>query len=371
MRRIFIIILFAVLPLSLSAKNKQNEDQLARIVILPFTDNTKSEDYRYLSSSLVDAVGKAMQKKFEYEKVGIGKIKTMYRYETKVLVDNEVKAAAKQVNADIVIYGIYDYDTETNEIIFTVDIYFPKIGEKKTLETVRNPVDGTLFQAADAVADLIVIEINRTVESYETSKSAESDTNDNGKKKKITTGVLKNRKMEVARHLGASWMFLPPVSSNDTAIHLFDLQLLNEKFFTNWFSTHGSFTVGYLTGAADGTSEGYVVKIPMFTALLIFTAPVRGFMKKGASPLGAFPYIDGITFHFRKPGSKSWFALNLGGALGMAYLPNTEEEYYPYLAFESGVQYYVNNRLLILLNATVLVPQYQMGLRFGVLFNLK
>jgi len=316
-----------------------------------------------------------MSKTFEYQRVGLGKIKTLYNYETQILTDKNVNFVAKQADADIVIYGFYDYDPETNQIFFIVDIYFPKIGEKKTLEKVTNPIDGTLFRAAETVAGFIIFEINRTVESYEAKTLTEaSEPRNEKKKKKITKGVLKNRKMEVSRYMGGSFMYLPPSSGDASSVYLAEFQYLNEKFFTNWLSTHGSFTVGYLLfdSGNQGISDGYVLKIPMFTPFVVLTAPLALLTKKSpAVPLGAFPFIDGITFHLRKPGAKSWVALNIGGAFGLAYLSNEQQHYYPYLSLESGVQYFLNDRVLFSLNLTVLVPQFQTGVRFGALFKLK
>jgi len=199
------------------------EDELAKVSILPFEDRTGSKNFQYMSESLSDAVSASMMKDFSYNRTDPQAVKkSMYDMEqliikekieqknkpaskTKTLIKNKkdnkkettssddsgnkqteaekiktpeqlqreedqlalVKKVAKNLELDIVIYGNYSYDNETNELVFTAALYLALSDAVKELDETRNVVDNTIFRATEKVAKNLVTEIHIMIEEAE------------------------------------------------------------------------------------------------------------------------------------------------------------------------------------------------------------
>jgi len=336
--------------------------QLAKVVILPFTDDTKSEDYGYLSGSLVDAIDKKMQKGFEYQKANFAQIKTLHNYQSEILTDKQIKTAAGLIGADIVIYGVYTFDQEAKQIVISIDIHFPNIGERKSLDPIRNPVDSTLFTASDRAADTIIVEISSTIERHNQKVAAKNketvEETTPGKKKKITTAALKTRRNRTSKSQGFQL-------AGGSEGYVLQYEIQNEKFPVNWFSTYGSFGLGIGNYSPSDIDIAYV-KIPIFTPLSIFALPFILFSKKPFR-VGSFPLMDGIAIHLRKPGAKSWLSIYLGGYFGLGYGKSPSSEGVSgTIGLESGLKLYLANKTTFNVALTVGYPMFY-GLKIGMM----
>ncbi|MES0491033.1 MAG: hypothetical protein ABUK01_13630 [Leptospirales bacterium] len=368
------IFLVVVISSTAYAKKKNEKDaktqkksELARVAIFPFTDNTKSEDYGYLSSSLVDAIDKKMRKGFEYQRANFSKIKTLYNYQSEVLVDKQIKKAAKLIEADIVIYGVYVFDETTNEIVISIDVYFPNIGEKKSLDPIRNPIDSTLFSASDRAADTIIIEITSTIEAH--NRKIASKNKGNGEeiektkgKKKITTAALNTRRARTFKTHGFQ-------SGMGQYGIILQYEVQDEKFPVNWFSSYGSFGVGIGRDTSRGITFGYI-KIPFFSPLLLFAWPIALIAKKPLT-MGSFPLSDGIAFHFRKPGTKTWLSIYSGAFFGAGYgQPDNspDGEFSGTVGFEAGFRLYVKEKFVFNVAGSFAYP-YDIGIKIGFMMR--
>ena len=181
--------------------------ELARVAILPIENKTGSENFQYLSESLTDAINDSMQKSFTYTKIGANEINKAVRdVETAILlkekIENEkgdkkpekklsekelaaesekkqlekIQALSDALNADIIIYGNYMMDENTNDMIFHTNFYLGMAKTLKPIPETRNQVDSTIFTATDKVAKTIIGVIKMTAavsEKHEKFKEKE------------------------------------------------------------------------------------------------------------------------------------------------------------------------------------------------------
>jgi len=207
------------------------EGELATVAIVPFLDQTGSNNYSYMPESLVDAIDISLAKNFRYERVAKRRVKLAV---DKVMLDEKnriaeknrkqsqrkkdkkdkengdqaegsedqpdqfqvVKEISKILPADIVIYGHYHYDLETDELVIQVEIYLGLVNAKTALPEVRNKVDSSLFSVAtEKVAQVITDEINRMIAEHEKAgpDKGEKEEEPPGTRKAITKKVATGR----------------------------------------------------------------------------------------------------------------------------------------------------------------------------------
>jgi hypothetical protein len=156
-------------------KSGQKGD-LARIAILNFDDKTESEDFKYMSGSLGDAVDASMQKNFTYERVNPADVeKIIYNAKQKLIkekierkIDKKtderlgfLKILAKELTVDIVIFGRYNFEKSSQMMNINTNVYYAAINEIADLPVVSNKVDSTIFGATDKAAANIIAEIQK------------------------------------------------------------------------------------------------------------------------------------------------------------------------------------------------------------------
>jgi len=202
-------LLFTVCILLFSIKTGANEnnnpvaikgDDLARVAILAFDDRTNSNNFQYMAESLSDAINYSMLKEFTYIRIDKNELnKSTYwmQYQNLISVgkkiensdqegiqdknqQNLVKKIAKDVKSDIIIFGNYSYDLNTNELVLTANLYLALSDGTKKINSIRNVVDNTLFNATALLAKNLVAEIHSMIEEAEqknknTSNKAEED----------------------------------------------------------------------------------------------------------------------------------------------------------------------------------------------------
>lgn len=144
------------------------EDDLARVSILKFYDNTKQQSFGYLSTSIAEAIDKSMQQRFEYKKLNID-----LKKRRRVPNVKDIKSLARKKGADFIIYGHYNFDKSKNQILIYVSIYITYNTKNIKIDVVRNPVDASLFSATEIVAAKIVGEIQKIATEQEKEKESQ------------------------------------------------------------------------------------------------------------------------------------------------------------------------------------------------------
>jgi TolB-like protein len=153
---------------SLTAQEAVTEEtQEVSIAFIPFEDKTGTENYMYLAESISEAVNGKMSKKFKFRTADPEKVKELFPDSdfTKRSDLAYVKSSAEELNAEIIVFGDYVFNVFSKKIEMTAQIYIPFIKSNKQLKRISNPVDNTLFSAADKVADQVIIAINSMLSS--------------------------------------------------------------------------------------------------------------------------------------------------------------------------------------------------------------
>ncbi|MDH4262463.1 MAG: hypothetical protein OEV78_05385 [Spirochaetia bacterium] len=166
----------------------QENANLARVVIMSFEDKTGTENFKYLSGSLREAINNSMMKNFTYEAVEFNKTDEVFSGIESTENANPVKKgkleivkmAAKELSADVVIFGEYAYSEKDNMILFNVSLYLPAADVKRDMDLIKNNVDSTIFKATEKVSQNLVKNIKEIVNerhSKSTVAKKEADTN--------------------------------------------------------------------------------------------------------------------------------------------------------------------------------------------------
>ncbi len=176
------LILFAALAAPLLSA----DDDLARVALVPFSDQTKTNRFAYMPKSLGDAIDKSMQSRFEYRKTSQAGIAAVTNNRKSKPTVKLARRVSEKTDSDIVIYGHFNLDKKSQEIVVFTNIYLRDTGKAIKIETIRKPTDVTIFEAADKTAALIVAEINKLAQQQD----------DQGKKKEK---YAKKPKARIAR----------------------------------------------------------------------------------------------------------------------------------------------------------------------------
>lgn len=185
----------------LFSQKKGEKEELATLSILNYEDKTGTKDFGYMPGSLNEAIDKALQKRFQYVKADATrseKTAAQIKQKAKKFGPEEAEAFCKQTNTDILVMGSFRFDKEENVIIITTRISLGSKENFRTLPEKRNPVDNTIFQAVEHVADSIILEMTKiALEQKEKAKVA-------GKKEEP---AKKNEKMklEKMKDTGPKW----------------------------------------------------------------------------------------------------------------------------------------------------------------------
>ena len=158
----------------------QEVEQLAEVLVLPFANETGKKEYQWLSKNIPDAVVDSMQEKFNFklmtrekfeEIVAISKPKEPVLFSAHTDV-KEIVRISQVVNADIIIYGKYNYDATNKTINVKAFVY-----HRSRLTTTGTIVLGTPVwtnsktltipvTTANAANDTITVAFAENVESF-------------------------------------------------------------------------------------------------------------------------------------------------------------------------------------------------------------
>lgn len=195
-----------------SNKEKTDQKDLARIAIMNFDDKTGSEDYKYMSGSLGDAVDSSMQKNFTYERINPADADKIIYTAKQELIKEKIqktkgkktderldflKILAKELKVDIVIFGRYDFDQTAQLLNIYTNVYYVAINEIADLPLVSNKVDSTIFGATDKAAANIISEIQKMAQQASQVSEAEKALKDKSQVQKgdSATKIVLTRKM--------------------------------------------------------------------------------------------------------------------------------------------------------------------------------
>ncbi|MCX7632112.1 MAG: hypothetical protein N2Z22_02125 [Turneriella sp.] len=153
------------------------------MAILPYDDKTGTANFEYMPSSLKEAITNSMHEKFEFNEVDAAKV-TLTAEQVKksakgVFGPKEAAEVCRKTDVDILIFGSFTFDKAKNEIAIATNISLGSTDKFRTLPTVQNKVDSTIFGAADCVATDIVAEITRIAKEQQEAKgkAAEAEAN--------------------------------------------------------------------------------------------------------------------------------------------------------------------------------------------------
>jgi hypothetical protein len=363
---------------------KSKEDELARVSILSFEDRTGSSNYQYLSESLSDAINTSMLKDFSYSRVDPkdvkkaifeiqqeilkskienkdrpikrnrviskikieeikkkektdGKIKSEEQVEkkrekTEVQLQqdedqlNLVKKVAKNLNSDIVIYGNYWYDVETNELIFSVTLYLALSNSVKELDENRNVVDNSLFNATEKVSKNLVNEIHSMIEEAE--KIASLKKGEEVYDKKDETPIKPGEKVALTRKVAMA-------SSFDWQSKKFSLGI-SPGFFLNLPLANGTNEIcGTCQIQAGITARFWVIPRFYLGAKLNF-----GEMWSVTTPMGSSPLLDGfVLLGYSLPVDRWLFSADLDAGYFLIKDKKWGLQYNPAFGARLGVEF--------------------------------
>jgi len=218
--KLFLISLTFILSSQGLISNEKNQiqktDDLAKVTILPYIDSTKTNNFGYMPGSLSDAIDKSMQNMFEYNRVKgpiLNKFIQKNTKDKKEFSDKDIKNISEKFKSDFIIYGYFTYEKDNNKIkkerkdkiIINTFIFLLDGKNFITLQSIKNPIDGTLFEATDKVANFIVDEIKKIAlarqqeaekKSNKLTKKNNSLNNKENKTKKIKIiKTIKNNKV--------------------------------------------------------------------------------------------------------------------------------------------------------------------------------
>jgi hypothetical protein len=169
-------------------KKKKNEAaaasaDAARVAILLYDDKTGTQNFEYMPGSLKEAITNSMHEKFEFNEVDttrVDPIVSKIRNKNKGAIGaKEAAEICRQADIDILIYGDFTFNQDAQKIEIHTNISLGSTDKFRTLPAITNPVNSTIFQAADKVATDIVAEITKVAleQQQAKGKAAEADKN--------------------------------------------------------------------------------------------------------------------------------------------------------------------------------------------------
>jgi len=166
-----------------AARTEVASAEAARVAILLYEDKTGTKNFEYMPGSLKEAITNSMHEKFEFNEVDSTKVDPVA---SQVKGKNKGNIGAKEAaeicrkaDIDILIYGDFTFNKDSNQIEIHTKISLGSTDKFRELPAVENPVDATIFQAADKVATEIVAEITKVAREQQQAKqkAAEEDKN--------------------------------------------------------------------------------------------------------------------------------------------------------------------------------------------------
>lgn len=167
-RRIWLI--FAIWVISTPAIFADAANDLARVGIVRFINNTDSDDFEWVEKSLPDAIDISMKARFEYVRLEESKVQAAAAQVTPVKIatggdggtrysKDDAAKIAQLSQADILIYGNFVADRQNEELVLHAVIF--NAAGNRVIGHVENrtPINAKIFKNIDQMAAEIVSEI--------------------------------------------------------------------------------------------------------------------------------------------------------------------------------------------------------------------
>lgn len=161
------------------------KSEAARVAIIRYIDKTNTQNFEYMPGSLQEAITESMKKKFEFIEVDPTKVEPIV---SQVLAKNngvmgpkEAAEVCRLADIDILIYGNFTFKEADNQIVIHTEISLGSTDKFRKIEPTENPVDATIFRAADKVAGDIVAEIAKVAQEQQIAKGEEAEKDKKGK----------------------------------------------------------------------------------------------------------------------------------------------------------------------------------------------
>lgn len=278
---------------ALGAAKKQKEaptesapsPEAARVAILLYDDKTQTQNFGYMPGSLKEAITQSMREKFEFNEVDTENVDpivaTIKNANKGVIGPREASEICRKANVDILIFGEFTFIEEKNAVSIRTRISLGSTDKFKELAAIENPVDATIFQAADKVATDIVEEITKVAKEQQLAKDSAAEADKKGKTTLEKTDKAKtwaDTNWMVSAGMGAQ---IPMVASEKAQMVLRPIANLNADY-----RLVGAWHVGVVASYGDLMTRQARANASTLTALMgHFT---------GALTLGYF-----IDFHPR------------------------------------------------------------------------
>lgn len=145
--------------------------ELARVAILTYDDETNTQNFGYMPTSLTEAIDKSLQQRFEYVREEPQKSEEQRRKikAQGIFTAKEAAQYCAKYDVQIIVYGRFTYDEPSKQIVVETWISLGTEKDHRKLKERRNPTDASIFNLADKVAEDIVSEM--TLIALEQKKS--------------------------------------------------------------------------------------------------------------------------------------------------------------------------------------------------------
>lgn len=137
---------------TIALKASEKDEGLARVIVLPFSNQTKSNSYDYLSESLSSSIDAGMASQFEYKRMVIAEQKEfVMRLQHASDRRSVISDFARQHSIDIVISGYYG-NAEAGKLNIQTEVF--ESGKPQNLAEFAemSKADSSLFTVSDLIA---------------------------------------------------------------------------------------------------------------------------------------------------------------------------------------------------------------------------
>ncbi len=142
----------------------QQKNDLARVAILKFVNESKNSSYSWAETSLPRAIEKSMRARFDYLQIDSRRVSeavdavTGVRFATSYSV-GDIDTIAKKLNADIIIYGGFKslhQNRNVGQLVINAVVYDAIAKKQIGTTTERSPIEKRLFTEINRISEQIV-----------------------------------------------------------------------------------------------------------------------------------------------------------------------------------------------------------------------
>lgn len=148
-------------PEAITLKSAAGNSSLARVLVLPFSNQTRNQNYDYLAESLSSAIDAGMATRFEYKRAVIDTQKEfVMRLKNSENRKKLIEEFSKQHDLDIVISGFYTVHN-SQKLLIQTEIYELQSAGNLAEFSEQSKTDSSLFTVSDMIAQRTVETIVR------------------------------------------------------------------------------------------------------------------------------------------------------------------------------------------------------------------